>query len=82
MIKIVILLLTLIILTSLVVVKISNFKPFNRIPKLYLVSLLFCITLLFLLLLRFISDTGVNGTYVPAKFDGNELIGGKIEFEK
>ena len=82
MIKIIILLLTLIVLISLVVVKIRNIKLLNRKSKLYLIIVLFFITLFFLLSLRFISDMGANGTYVPAKFDGNKLIPGKVEFAK
>ena len=74
--------LTLIILISLVVVKINNINPFNRIPKIYLISLLFCVAFLFLLSLRFVSNTGADGTYVPAKYDGNQLTPGKVEFAK
>ena len=82
MIKIIILLLILITLLSLVVVKIHGIKPFNQKSKLYLIIVLFFITLLFLLSLRFISDMGTNGTYIPAKFEGNQLIPGKVEFAK
>ena len=82
MMKIIILLLILITLISLVVVKINNIKPFNRKSKLYLTIVLFLITLLFLVSYRFISDMGANGTYVPAKFDGDQLIPGKVEFAK
>ena len=82
MIKIIILLLTLITLLSLVVIKINSIKSFNRKSKLYLIIILFFITLFFLLSLRFFSDKGADGTYVPAKFEGNQLIPGKVEFAK
>ena len=39
-------------------------------------------TLIFLLSVRFLNDIESKGTYIPAKYDGVDLIPGKVEVEK
>ena len=39
-------------------------------------------TLIFLLSIRFLNNTESKGSYTPAKYDGVNLIPGKIEIEK
>ena len=82
MIKVIMLLIILLILLFLVFSRINNLILFSRVPKLLMASLFVFFTLIFLLSLRFLSDIESKGTYVPAKYDGVDLIPGKVEIEK
>jgi len=82
MIKIIILLAILLILLALVISRISNFNLFSRVPKLMIASIFVFFTLIFLLSVRFLNDIESKGTYIPAKYDGVDLIPGKVEVEK
>ena len=82
MIKIIILLAILLILLVVVISRISNFNLFSRVPKLLIASIFVFFTLIFLLSVRFLNDIESKGTYIPAKYDGVDLIPGKVEVEK
>lgn len=82
MIKIIILLAILLILLVVVISRISNLILFSRVPKLLIASIFVFFTLIFLLSLRFLNDIESKGTYIPAKYDGVDLIPGKVEVEK
>lgn len=82
MIKIIILLAILLILLFVVISRISNLNLFSRVPKLLIASIFVFFTLIFLLSVRFLNDIESKGTYIPAKFDGVDLIPGKVEVEK
>ena len=82
MIKIIILLAILLILLAVVISRISNLNLFSRVPKLLIASIFVFFTLIFLLSVRFLNDIESKGTYVPAKYDGVDLIPGKVEVEK
>ena len=82
MIKIIILLAILLILLSVVISRISNLNLFSRVPKLLIASIFVFFTLIFLLSVRFLNDIESKGTYIPAKYDGVDLIPGKVEVEK
>ena len=82
MIKIIILLAILLILLIVVISRISNLNLFSRVPKLLIASIFVFFTLIFLLSVRFLNDIESKGTYIPAKFDGVDLIPGKVEVEK
>ena len=82
MIKVIILLTILLILLFLVIFRTSNLILFSRVPKLLIASIFVFFTLIFLLSLRFLNDIESKGTYVPAKYDGVDLIPGKVEIEK
>ena len=82
MIKIIILLAILLILLVVVITRISNLNLFSRVPKLLIASIFVFFTLIFLLSVRFLNDIESKGTYVPAKYDGVDLIPGKVEVEK
>ena len=82
MIKIIILLAILLILLIVVISRISKFNLFSRVPKLIIASIFVFFTLIFLLSVRFLNDIETKGTYIPAKFDGVDLIPGKVEVEK
>ena len=82
MIKIIILLAILLILLVLVISRISNLNLFSRVPKLLIASIFVFFTLIFLLSIRFLNDIESKGTYIPAKYDGVDLIPGKVEVEK
>ena len=82
MIKIIILLAILLILLAVVISRISNLNLFSRVPKLLIASIFVFFTLIFLLSVRFLNDIESKGTYIPAKFDGVDLIPGKVEVEK
>ncbi len=82
MIKIIILLAILLILLVLVISRISNLNLFSRVPKLLIASIFVFFTLIFLLSVRFLNDIESKGTYIPAKYDGVDLIPGKVEVEK
>ena len=82
MIKIIILLAILLILLVLVISRISNLNFFSRVPKLLIASIFVFFTLIFLLSVRFLNDIESKGTYIPAKYDGVDLIPGKVEGEK
>ena len=82
MIKIIILLAILLILLFLVISRISNLNLFSRVPKLLIASIFVFFTLIFLLSVRFLNDIESKGTYIPAKYDGVDLIPGKVEVEK
>ena len=82
MIKIIILLAILLILLAVVISRISNLNLFSRVPKLLIASVLIFFTLIFLLSVRFLNNIESKGTYIPAKYDGVDLIPGKVEIEK
>jgi|TARA_B100001939_G_scaffold232334_1_gene200149 hypothetical protein len=82
MIKIIILLAILLILLVVVISRISNLNLFSRVPKLLIASIFVFFTLIFLLSVRFLNDIESKGTYIPAKYDGVDLIPGKVEVEK
>ena len=82
MIKIIILLAILLILLGVVISRISNLNLFSRVPKLLIASIFVFFTLIFLLSIRFLNNIESKGTYVPAKYDGVDLIPGKVEIEK
>ena len=82
MIKIIILLAILLILLVVVISRISNLNLFSRVPKLLIASIFVFFTLIFLLSVRFLNDVESKGTYIPAKYDGIDLIPGKVEVEK
>tara|TARA_A100001388_G_scaffold137752_1_gene102081 strand:+ start:196 stop:444 length:249 start_codon:yes stop_codon:yes gene_type:complete len=82
MIKIIILLAILLILLAVVISRISNLNLFLRVPKLLIASIFVFFTLIFLLSVRFLNDIESKGTYIPAKYDGVDLIPGKVEVEK
>ena len=82
MIKIIILLAILLIFLVLVVSRISKLNLFSRVPKLLIASIFVFFTLIFLLSVRFLNDIESKGTYIPAKYDGVDLIPGKVEVEK
>ena len=81
MIKIIILLAILLILLVVVISRISNLNLFSRVPKLLIASIFVFFTLIFLLSVRFLNDIESKGTYIPAKYDGVDLIPGKVEVE-
>ena len=82
MIKIIILLAILLILLAVVISRISNLNLFSRVPKLLIASIFVSFTLIFLLSIRFLNNIESKGTYIPAKYDGVDLIPGKVEVEK
>ena len=82
MIKVIILLTILLILLFLVFSRINNLIIFSRVPKLLIASIFVFFTLIFLLSVRFLNDIESKGTYIPAKYDGVDLIPGKVEVEK
>ena len=82
MIKIIILLAILLILLIVVISRISNLNLFSRVPKLLIASIFVFFTLIFLLSVRFLNDIESRGSYIPAKYDGVDLIPGKVEVEK
>ena len=82
MIKIIILLAILLILLVVVISRISKINLFSRVPKLLIASIFVFFTLIFLLSVRFLNDIESVGTYTPAKYDGVDLIPGKVEVEK
>ena len=82
MIKVIILLTILLILLFLVFSRISNLSSFSRVPKLLIASIFVFFTLIFLFSVRFLNNIDSEGTYVPAKYDGVDLIPGKVELEK
>ena len=82
MIKIIILLAILLILLAVVISRISNLNLFSRVPKLLIASIFVFFTLIFLLSVRFLNDIESKGTYIPAEYDGVDLIPGKVEVEK
>ena len=82
MIKIIILLAILLILLVVVISRISKLNLFSRASKLLIASIFVFFTLIFLLSVRFLNDIESKGTYIPAKYDGVDLIAGKVEEEK
>ena len=82
MIKVIILLAILLILLVLVISRINNLMLFSRLPKLLTASIFIIFTLIFLLSIRFLNNIESKGTYIPAKYDGIDLIPGKVEVEK
>ena len=82
MIKVIILLIILFTLLLLVFSRINNLVLFSRIPKLLLASIFVSLTLIFLLSIRFLNNIESKGTYIPAQYDGEDLIPGKVEIEK
>ena len=82
MIKVIMLLIIMVILLFLVFSRINNFTLFSRVPKLLIVSIFVSFTLIFLLSMRFLNNNESKGTYIPAKYDGEDLIPGKVQIEK
>ena len=82
MIKIIMLLIILLTLIFLVFSRINNLIIFSRVPKLLIASIFVFFTLIFLLSVRLLNDIESKGTYIPAKYDGVDLIPGKVEVEK
>ena len=82
MIKVLILLTILLILLFFVISRINSFMLFARISKLTIASIFVFFTLIFLLSIRFFNNIESEGTYTPAKYDGVDLIPGKVEIEK
>ena len=82
MIKVIMLLTILIILLLLVFSRINNIVLFSRVPKVLIASIFLSFTLIFLLSIRFLNNIESKGTYIPAKYDGVDLIPGKVEIEK
>ena len=82
MIKIIMLFVILLILLFLVISRINSYILFSRFPKLLIGSIFVFFTLIFLLSVRFLNDIESKGTYIPAKYDGVDLIPGKVEVEK
>ena len=82
MIKIIILLAILLILLTVVISRISKLNLFSRVPKLLIASIFVFFTLIFLLSIRFLNNIESKGTYIPAKYDGVNLLPGKVEVEK
>ena len=82
MIKVIMLLTILLILLFLVFSRINNFIVFLRVPKLLIASVFLSFTLIVLLSIRFLNNIESKGTYIPAKYDGVDLIPGKVEVEK
>ena len=82
MIKIIMLLAIILILLFIVISRINNFNLFSNIPKYLKVLIFVSLTVISLLSIRIFNNTDSKGTYVPAKFDGEELIPGKVEIEK
>ena len=82
MIKIIILLAILLILLVLVISRISKLNFFSRVPKLLVASIFVFLTLVSLLSIRLLNNIESKGSYIPAKYDGVDLIPGKVEVEK
>ena len=72
----------LLILLFLVISRINNLTLISRVPKLLIASIFLSFTLIFLLSIRFLNNIETNGTYIPAQYDGVDLIPGKVEVEK
>lgn len=72
----------LLILLFLVISRINNLIFFSRVPKLLIASIFLSFTLIFLLSIRFLNNIETKGTYIPAQYDGVDLIPGKVEVEK
>ena len=82
MIKVIILLAIMLTLLFLVISRINNLILFARIPRLVIASIFVSFTLIFLLSVRFLNDIESKGTYIPAEYDGVDLIPGKVEVDK
>ena len=79
--KIIFLLIILLVLLYLVIYRINNIIFFSRMPKLFLALVFVSLTLVSLISLRFLNNIDSKGTYVPAKYDGEDLIPSKVEIE-
>ena len=82
MIKFILLLIIILILLFLVISRINHLVLFSRMPKLFIALVFVSLTLVSLISLRFLNNIESKGKYVPAKYDGEKLIPGKVEFEK
>ena len=82
MIKVIILLIILLILLFLIFSRINSLILFSKVPRIVLASLFVFLTLISLLSIRFFYNIESKGTYIPAKYDGVDLIPGKVEVEK
>ena len=82
MLKIFILLLILFFITFLLLKKLSHIRLIKGIPSYYLGILCLLIISFFLFTLRIINNISSEGKYIPAEYNGEKLIPGKIEFEK
>ncbi len=82
MIKVIMLLTVMLILLFLVFSRINNIILFSRVPKLLIASMFVSLTLIFLLSMRFLNNIESKGTYIPATYDGEDLIPGKVQIEK
>ena len=81
MIKIIFLIIIILILLFLVIYRINNITFFSRMPKLFLALVFVSLTLVSLITLRLLNNIDSKGTYVPAKYDGENLIPGKVDIE-
>ena len=82
MIKILMLVTILLFLIFLVISKINKLTLFSRMPKLFIPLLFVFLTLISLFSYRFLNNIETKGTYIPATYDGEYLIPGKVEIEK
>ena len=82
MIKILILLSVLFTLVFLLFLKISRLKLLKKIPKYYLIFTFLFITILVLISFRILNNFNTDGIYIPAEYDGENLIPGKVDLEE
>lgn len=57
-------------------------KFFYKIPNKYLYPFLIAFVLVSLIFFRVINNKDTNGSYIPAKLDGNTIIPGKVEYDE
>ena len=81
MIKILLLLLVLFTIITLIFLKLSKLRLFKSLPK-FFVIVIFVFVFMVTMTFRFLNDLSSKGSYIPAQFDGKQLIPGKVEFEK
>ena len=82
MIKILLLLLVLFTLITLIFLKLSKLRLFKSLPKFFVIVIFVFVFMVSLMTFRFLNDLSSKGSYIPAQFDGKQLIPGKVEFEK
>ena len=57
-------------------------KFFYKIPNKYLYPFIIAFVLVSLIFFRVINNKDTNGSYIPAKLDGNTIIPGKVEYDE
>ena len=82
MIKITIIILILSIIFLMINNIIKKNKFFYKIPNKYLYPFLIAFVLVSLIFFRVINNKETNGSYIPAKLDGNKIIPGKVEYDE